>query len=437
MIDDRQVGRVWQRLRAKLPAFRGYLALVAGAAGSRVAGFVVAVVVARAVGPARFGEFALFFAVFASFVAATDFVDGTYVMQATRRTGFTATRLLRGALVLKTAVVMLLAVLSYPVAAAFADLLFGQPELRAELVVAVVSGVLLGFVSLRASTFLARERYGTSSVINSVFYVLLLVAVLSYAMGDFGLTTPVVYGIVLVTSLGVSGVCLASLLREAWPPRFDAPVLRRMVSFGKWFIASQVILLVFLRMDLFLLARYSPEVDVGQYGAALRIVAVGILMIGALNGYCLPRVSRTRGSRAALRSYVLEGLVLSGTLCAALLLVWIFSPFVVGVLLGDEFEPAVELTRILLLGVACSAIATPLSVVTAADVVPRHTFFYLVVKVGVLTAAAALLVPTYSAVGAAWAYVISEIAMLAYVTVFVRVRWRAYPELPVAASRVS
>jgi Na+-driven multidrug efflux pump len=46
-------------------------------------------------------------------------------------------------------------------------------------------------------------------------------------------------------------------------------------------------------------------------------------------------------------------------------------------------------------------------------------------------------VPTYSAVGAAWAYVISEIAMLAYVTVFVRVRWRAYPELPVAASKVS
>jgi O-antigen/teichoic acid export membrane protein len=205
-----------------------------------------------------------------------------------------------------------------------------------------------------------------------------------------------------------------------------------MLSFGKWFIASQVLLLVFLRMDLYLLARFSPEDDVGQYGAALRIVAVGLLMIGALNGYCLPRVSRTRGSRAALRSYVREGLVLSGALCAALLVVFILCPLVVQVLLGDEFEPAIGLTRTLLLGVACMALATPLSVVTAADDVPRHTFFYLAVKVAVLTGAAALLVPTYSATGAAWAYVISEVAMLVYVALFVRVRWRSYPERELA-----
>jgi PST family polysaccharide transporter len=418
-------------------SFRGYLALVAGAAGSRVAGFVVAVIVARAVGPAGFGEFALFFAVFASFVAATDFVDGTYVMQATRSTGFTSTRLLRGATVLKVAVVLLLTLLAYPVAAAFADLLFDEPGLRVELALAIVSGALLGFVSLRASTFLAQQRYVVSSAIQAVFYIFLLVAVVLFSASDLDLTMPIVYGIVLAASVVVGAVALASVLREVWPIQLDAPVLRRMLSFGKWFIASQLILLIFLRMDLYLLARFSSEDEVGQYGAALRIIAVGLLMIGALNGYCLPRVGRTRGSRSALRSYVREGLVLSGALCAALLVVWILCPLVVSVLLGDEFDPAVGLTRTLLLGVACLAISTPLSVVTAADDVPRHTFFYLVVKVGVLTGAAALLVPGYFATGAAWAFVISELAMLVYVVLFVWVRWREYPEDGVTPSKAT
>jgi O-antigen/teichoic acid export membrane protein len=138
-------GRVLVRLRR-------YAIIAGGSAGARMTSFVATVIIARALGPARFGDFSLFLALMLPFSIATQFVDITYVRHA-NTPGRTDPRLvLRAALVIKIAVTAALAIAAYPVAALLAAKAFGRTELTLSLTGAILTGILVGVTNLWAAT---------------------------------------------------------------------------------------------------------------------------------------------------------------------------------------------------------------------------------------------------------------------------------------------
>jgi O-antigen/teichoic acid export membrane protein len=83
----------------------------------------------------------------------------------------------------------------------------------------------------------------------------------------------------------------------------------------------------------------------------------------------------------------------------------------------------VHLARILLLGVACLAIATPLAQLFFSEDSPRNVAYSLLAKYVVLAAGTVVLAPHLGPSGAAWAFVGSEAVGLVYAGVIVKRRW--------------
>jgi PST family polysaccharide transporter len=239
------------------------------------------------------------------------------------------------------------------------------------------------------------------------------------------ITTTIVYAVFLMTSLGLGTASVSVLIRKVWPFRIETPAIQRMLKFAKWFVIAEIFYVGFQRIDVMLLSRYVGISEVGQYGAALRITVIASLMIGSMSSFLLPRAARSHASRPGLRSYLGEGGYLVGGLCIGVLVVWIATPIIVSTLLGDAYQPAVHLARILLLSVALLAVATPLAQLLVAGERPRHVPLSLVCKYGVLAGATLVLAARFGATGAAWAVVLSEAAGLAYAAVIVLGHWRA------------
>jgi O-antigen/teichoic acid export membrane protein len=200
------------------------------------------------------------------------------------------------------------------------------------------------------------------------------------------------------------------------------------VRFATWLFASNLVNLVLQRLDVILLARYADVVEVGLYGAAIRITVVVSLLIGALSGFLLPRVAGTRASRQALRAHLREIRFFSLLLALATLATWLAAPQLVDILFGPEFEGAASLARIVLVGTFLMSISAPLAQLLLAADVPRGVLFLNLTRLVALMVFILVLAPEWGATGVAWAYVIAEVIALAYVSVAAAAIWRRTPD---------
>lgn len=425
--------RASRRLSARwLRIVRGYTTVLVGSAIARAFSFLATVIVARALGPSDFGDFSIFFALLVIFSMTGDFIDITYVRRVNDPDVSEPQAYLRGVVVLKGLLFLLLLVLAYPLAYLLSHLVFERPSLWPAIFVAVVCGSGISFISLRAATFLAREQMGRFSVTSSLFYVLILVVLLPIFFGDVHLSLATLYVLFLATSLGVGLLSFSSLVRSARPMRLETPVVREILTFAKWLLASNLVLVVYQRMDIVLLARYVPKAEIGHYGAALRLTVVATLTIAALSGFLLPKIARTRASREHLVSYFHEGLLLAAGLVASIGVLWLATPFLVTTLFGDEFAPAAHLARIILIGTALLAVSVPIGQLLLADDVPRQVLYNGLVRMGAIFFATILLAPRFGAEGAAWATVSAEALALVYSAAIIWRRWRTrYAAMPI------
>jgi O-antigen/teichoic acid export membrane protein len=415
------------RLRGRLRALIGWASIAAGTAGSRGLSVLASVIVARELGPGGFGDFSIFFALLIVFSMATRFVDVTYVRYASVASA-SSRAILRATLLMKLAITAVFVALAYPLARVLAQFLYDRDDLTGPIVLAIVAGLAVGLVAFRASTFLAERRYVAYSLVGSLFYVATIVALLPTWIGGVELHATTVYWIFLGAALAVGLPALATLVASAWPLEPDWSVVSNVVRFATWLFAANLVTVVLLRLDVILLAAYVDKVEVGLYGAALRIVMVIGLLIGAMSGFFLPRVGETRSSRAALRKYLRDARFFVVVLGFAIVATWLAAPLLMRGVFGSEFSDATSLVRIILLGTLFMAISAPLGQLLLGGEVPRGIVFLNLTRLGAILGLIVLLAPRFGATGVAWAYVGSELAAVVYVAVAAVVIWRNTPE---------
>ncbi len=149
--------------------------------------------------------------------------------------------------------------------------------------------------TLWASTYLAAQRYMPFSLLNSVFYLVVLAALVPIFVADLKLTADVIYVIFLCTSVALAAVGLSVLLRTTRTTTIDRPALGSIVTFAKWLVAANIVDVVGQRLDLIAVAHYVTKEDVGLYSAALRVSVIASLLTGSLTGFLLPRVAKCVG----------------------------------------------------------------------------------------------------------------------------------------------
>jgi O-antigen/teichoic acid export membrane protein len=268
----------------------------------------------------------------------------------------------------------------------------GAPAVVANILWQTMSGVLLG-----------QGRIRLWNVIQLLSPVLALAALLLLVAGlDTGVDGAVAGW--MVANVLTAAFALVST-RDLWlplvRPRLDAAaktIARLALVMG----AVQIVNLISYRAELFVLGHERDAFAVGVYSIAMQSVESMWLVPAAIATAVTAPVVAAPTDREAARLVArgaVRALLLAGGIAAA---VGIAAPFLIPLLFGDDFEPAVRPLELLLPGVVLYAPVTVLVVyLSVRREQPRLSLIVSIVGLLVTLAGALILVPSHGAAGAA------------------------------------
>jgi len=174
---------------------------------------------------------------------------------------------------------------------------------------------------------------------------------------------------------------------------------------------SSIFVLLYYRTDSIMLEAMQGELVTGQYGLAFRITEAMVLLPYIVSSVLLPRLSALRGADAgAFNRLFRRGIFgMAGVATLAGLAVWILAPWFIPFLdPSPEAAPAVPLLRILLISFVLNAINQMATTHLTATHQQNRLAIILAAAAAINIGLNLLLIPDLSAVGAAWATVVTQ-----------------------------
>lgn len=404
---------------------RGWLFVTSGSVARLGLGFVASVIIARALGPASFGVYAVLASV--SSIAGVA-VDLGLTNAAVRRVSAAWTaddgragEIWRVFLWLRLAVVgvtvgagILLAGLIAPL---LLDVARGDLYLRLALI-GVAATALSGSVTgmLQATSHFG--RLSTVLMVNSGLTALL--ALLLWSAGQLTIVTAL-----LVLGIGTSLVSLGlawHLLPGRWllapPDRASISADGRdLARYGAWLWLGSLFAVLALYLDVLVVNQWETAATVGVYALAVNLAAKVEVVNHSLYTVLLPTASSLRTDRE-IRQYVRNGLLRSGAISLALLPFFLLAGPLITLIYGDTYEPAVGLFRGLLLVAIFNVVVTPLTMLAFTYDRPKLIALSDGVRALALLGGAVLLVPAIGVTGAIVAKFIAAVAGAAVIMAF-------------------
>ncbi|HET8627532.1 MAG TPA: lipopolysaccharide biosynthesis protein [Thermomicrobiales bacterium] len=349
------------------PATRGWAVTTAGGGARLALGFVASVLLARALGPAGFGLFAVLGAVANVVGAGADFgindaavkrVAGTWPADPAR-----AAARGRAFVWLRAGAAMLVAGAGSLLAVALALLSQIGPDLGRLLPLALLGMAATALSGAVGALLQATGRFGRLALValaNAGLTAAL--AVLLTLTGHLTLVTALL-GLGAATSLAGFAVgrrFLPAGWRLGFPGRAAlAAEWRVLFAFGRWLWVANVCAMLAAQLDVLLLDRWRDAATVGAYALALNLASKADIVNSSLYTVLLPAAASLSGA-GAVRRYVRRSLARSTLIALALLPAIPLAGVLIPLVYGPGYSPAVGLFRGLLAIVIFDVFATPL-----------------------------------------------------------------------------
>ncbi len=388
----------------------------------RVCRLVVVVAVAPVLGEAAFGRFVFASTVTALLALGTDLGLGVWTTRALARCRVDSdAQLLAGRGIVQVGLaIRSLAALPYAVAVLAVAMFAARGEARAAIILLGIAALVNAFLEHFAAIFRGYERFGDEARVNAFRALLFGVAgltTLTVARSLIGLCSSIA-----AANLG-GGLYGAVVLRRLHPfarqVRIERPKLDRVLAKAAlaqalplWF--AGLCSMLYFKIDTLFLRSMAGDAELGLYGAAFKIFEGAMILPSVLLSVTFPQLARAHGHPPIQRRLERQiGLLLLGLglLVGATCFVG-GTPLIRGVF-GTGFGRAVPSMRVLALGMPLLFLNYGL------------THFLVARDMGTMTQRLALamlvlnvlldlaLIPRAHGPGAAWATVLTELALTA------------------------
>lgn len=174
---------------------------------------------------------------------------------------------------------------------------------------------------------------------------------------------------------------------------------------------SSSILVLMSWMDTFVMGIYVNETEVGIYNVAVKITALSVFSLQAINSILAPKIAKSYANNEAV---VYKKLIQFSTkinffiTLAVVTLITIFSSFLLG-LFGDGFQAGVGVLLILCVGQLINSLSGSVGVVMQMIGEQKMYQYFIVSALVINLILTLILTPIYGGIGAATATVISMI----------------------------
>lgn len=399
------------------PVNRGWAVVFAGSATRLALGLIASVLIARALGLADFGVYAVLAAAvgIAGAVADLGLSDTAVKRMAAIWQTDPAQAVERGQsfFALKVSAAVLVAGVGILLAGPLSHRILGLAADGLLLRLALLGIVATAMSGAVTAMLQATGRFSELSIVlivNSGLTALLAASLI--LAGHLTLVTALVV-------LGI-GTSLASfevgrrLLPEGWRLAIpDRDVLRgempRLIRFGRWLWLANMFAMLTAQLDVLLVNRWSVPATVGAYALALNLASKVDVVNHSLYTVLLPTASALEGP-AALRRYVRRGLVRSGVISLAMLPLIPLARPLITLLYGPAYAPAAGLFQLLLGVVIFDIFATPLLLLAFPLDQPKLLAAADALRAVTLALAGVWLIPAYGPAGAVAAKLVAKVA---------------------------
>jgi O-antigen/teichoic acid export membrane protein len=211
------------------------------------------------------------------------------------------------------------------------------------------------------------------------------------------------HGITAIVSLAA---CRRSL-PKASPPSAEKGQLRHALRFALQTHAANAMTFITYRLDIFILNSVAAARQVGQYSIAVAVTQAVWLLPGALSNVVMPRIAQVSAGQIAVEDDYQEMIERKGVRHAAILAlasgICLVGALILLVLfiLGSRFHESIELGLILLPGSALLAITAALASVMTGRGRPDYSLAVSLITAPVAVGLYLWLIPADGAVGAA------------------------------------
>lgn len=432
-------GLAWWASKARhyRQAIEDVLVSMAPQAANLVTGLATAVLIARGLGAAGMGQYALILSVCGLTAQLSDLGIGrTAVRFAARATALGEEGLqmavLRWAFRIRMSLALLVSAGAFLLAPWISRRFWHAPELAPLVRIGLWIGILGALAAVPTVYFQSLKRFRVNATVTVVQTLLTLVGILALAVLRRWSVGAVIVVSVVTTGLGA----FAFLVLVPKPALFALQDLRkpfRAVLAGLWrapdqsavaasslddtgptlfafyMLLSSGLVAVTLRADVWLMGYFLSKSEIGVYHVASRFTLPLAMLLGALNTALWPRASALSSPTATQR--LLRASFKLTTLAAAATVVYgLLAPMLAPLLFGAQYAGAVALARWLCLGFAPVILTCPIGVIAYTVGVVRVYYLVNLLQFAVVVALDVALMPRIGATAAGISFMAYSVA---------------------------
>jgi O-antigen/teichoic acid export membrane protein len=376
----------------------------------RLCRLLVVVAAAPVLGASAFGRFVFASTVTTLMAVGTDLVTGVWTTREIARGHEDPGKVIRVGLTLRA-----VAAVPYALAVLGVSELAVEGEARTAFLLLGVAALANAFVDHFSSILRGYERFTGEASLNgfraiSTAAAGLAVLTVGRSLGGLCLglaaaaLTSAAYGTALIVRLR-AGVLNGSLDRA-----LTRVALRQ--SLPIWF--AGVVSILYFKVDTVFVRYFAGDSELGVYGAAYKFFEGSMIVPSVLLAVVFPRLARAQGSAATLRALENRiGAVLLGLGMLAAAVCMSGRSLLVRVVFGVGFEHAAASLGILAIGLPLVFLNFGLTHFLIARDRARATLWLAVMMLVLNVCLDVALIPARGGVGAAWATVLSEVALTA------------------------
>lgn len=207
---------------------------------------------------------------------------------------------------------------------------------------------------------------------------------------------------------GVTGLVL--IARRGWLSfAADSDVIKGLLAYGIKVHVGEILYSLRQRLDQAVIALWLPSAELGLYVVALTVANGPLILVFTVANVAFPKISQqeTGGKLLVFGRYLRFAVAMA---IGIIVVLWALVPWLLPLLFGPAFAPAVPIANILLLGTL--PLAAKLMFQQALKAWDRPLIVSRAEAIGLVTAAAllAVLMPSFGLVGVAWSLVLSQLA---------------------------
>jgi len=264
--------------------------------------------------------------------------------------------------------------------------------------------------------FLALEKSQISMYITLGENSIRLLASLGMVVAGYRTVVPL--AIIYAASRGLAAVTQQLVIRRrlgSLIPPYSSDATRTMRGHALPFLTLFVAPLLLFKMDVVLLGAFAGDYQLGLYSAAMRLIAVYLIVPDGIMTALFVLLSKYVGSGAwsdfkllaARTTHYLSLGLLPVTLATCFL-----APFVLRILFGSKFDSAVPLLQVLAFALTPYAMCGALGDTLIALEKQGQLAIVVIVSIALSALVYVALIHSYAAQGASWAFLISTMILV-------------------------